>query len=260
MKNTKRMINWLIAGGVAIAMVTSLAAQTANERTGQVVRLKGAARYSTGNNIWQPVKLGMVLKAGYIVQTAQDSILDIVLGEAGAGTGASRSPVSDKLSYQPTAEQDVIRVWADTALAFDKLAVMNTGAEQVTDTQLDLRSGRIFGTVKKLSAASRYEIKIPNGVAGIRGTIYTLTADGVLQVLVGSVVIAWTGPDGVAHTQVVNGGQQFDVRTGELTTISNRTEMLNAARAAGTGRRAPTTFVVDHTVYYVSPKTSSSSD
>lgn len=254
MKNTKSMINWLIAGGVAMAMVTSLAAQTANERTGQVVRLKGAARYSTGNNIWQPVKLGTILKAGYIVQTAQNSILDIVLG-AGE-SGASRPPVADTLSYQPTAEQDVIRVWEDTALGFDKLAVMNTGADQVTDTQLDLRSGRIFGTVKKLSTASRYEIKIPNGVAGIRGTIYTITADGVVQVLVGSVVIAWTGPDGVAHTQVVNGGQQFDVRTGILSTIPNRMEMIRAAKAARIGPNTPPqTFVVDHTIYYISPRT-----
>jgi hypothetical protein len=259
MKKTEKMIKWLIAGGVAMAMVTSLTAQTGNERVGEVVRLKGAARYSTGNNVWQPVKLGTKLKAGYIIQTAQDSIADIVLVAAGeTSKSGSQIAVGESLSYQPTAEQDVIRVSADTALAFEKLSVTETGADQVTDTQLDLRSGRIFGTVKKLSAASRYEIKIPNGVAGIRGTIYTISADGVVQVLVGSVVIAWTGPDGVAHTQVVSGGQQFDIRSGVLSPIPNydQKSMVMAAKASRIGPNTPPQqFVVDHTIYYVSPRT-----
>lgn len=256
MKLTRKMINWLIAGGVAMAMVTSLTAQTAKERTAQVVRLKGAARYSTGNNIWQPVKIGTTLKAGYIIQTAKDSIADLVLGEPAKGQGP-KPGLGEGLGYQPVAEQDVVRVWEDSAVAIEKLTVMETGADQVTDTQLDLRSGRIFGTVKKLNAASRYEIKIPNGVAGVRGTIYTISADGVVQVLVGSVVIAWTGPDGVAHTQVVVGGQQFDVRTGLLSPIPNynQKEMVKAAKAARIGPNTPPQqFVVDHTIYYVSPR------
>jgi len=67
---------------------------------------------------------------------------------------------------------DVIRVTSDTVLAIDKLSSVNTGADKVTETELDLRSGKIFGAVKKQSAASRFEVKIPNGVAGIRGTIF----------------------------------------------------------------------------------------
>jgi len=260
MKLTKKMINWLIAGGVAMAMVTSLAAQTTKERTATVVRLKGAARYSTGNNVWQPAKVGTVLKSGYIIQTAKDSIADLVLGEPLKARSAGPAP-SDSIGYQPVAEQDVVRVWEDSALAIEKLSVMDTGADQVTDTQLDLRSGRIFGTVKKMNAASRYEIKIPNGVAGVRGTIYTISADGVVQVLVGQVVIAWTGSDGVAHTQVVMGGQQFDVRTGLLSPIPNfnQKEMVKAAKAARIGPNTPAQqFVVDHTIYYVSPRKGSS--
>src|SRR5206468_9073375 len=121
----------------------------------------------------------------------------------------------------PKAEQDVIRLMQDTVLALDKLAVVDTGADQVTDTQLDLRSGKIFGTVKKLSTASHYEIKLPNGVAGVRGTIYTISSSGVVQVLVGQVVISWTAPDGTVQTVTVNGGFQFDASTGLITPIPN---------------------------------------
>ena len=70
-------------------------------------------------------------------------------------------------------------MWENTLLGIDKLTVTQTGADVVTETQLDLKAGHIFGMVKKMSAASKYEVKIPNGVAGIRGTVYDISAEGV---------------------------------------------------------------------------------
>ncbi len=63
---------------------------------------------------------------------------------------------------------------ADTVLAIDKLLISNTGVDAVSDTELDLRQGTIFGNVKKLSATSQYLIKIPNGIAGVRGTTFII--------------------------------------------------------------------------------------
>jgi len=248
MKQTRKLFNWLVGSAVVLAMVTSLTAQTVQQRTGQVVRLKGAARYSTGNNIWQPIKVGTTIKAGDIVQTAADSYMDILVGEAGVSGQPAIGPV---VSYQPTSEQDMVRVFEDSVLAFDKLTIMNTGADEVMDTQLDLRAGKIFGTVKKMSAASRYEIKLPNGVAGIRGTTYTVTAAGVITVHSGSVVVSWTGADGKAMTQVINAGYQFDLRTLVMQAIppGTQTPIIPAAATV-----AAQEFVVDKTTYYVSPK------
>src|SRR5439155_16866129 len=126
----------------------------------------------------------------------------------------------------------------------------------VTETQLDLKAGRITSNVKRMSAASKYEVKIPNGVAGIRGTIYDITAEGVVRVSAGSLVLAYVGADGTVVTQVVMGGQQFDSRTGQITPIPdfNVNEMQSTAKSARVGPAAPkATFVVDHTIYYVSP-------
>lgn len=247
MKQTQKLINWLVAGGVALAMVTSLTAQTAKERTGQVVRLKGHARYSTGNNVWQPVKTGTIIKSGYIIQAAADSFVDVVLGETGAVP--SRLVVGDTISYQPKTEQDVVRVFEDSVIAFDKLTIMKTGADEVTETQLDLRAGKIFGWVKKMSTASRYEIKIPNGVAGVRGTTYSISAVGVVEVFTGSLVISWTGPDGKPMTQVVNAGYWFDLRTLLLAPLPpDQKPAVHAAMPMAAQRLA-----VDHTLYYVSP-------
>ena len=57
MKLTNKTLTWLVAGMVSIVLVAGANAQTTKERTGKVVRIKGAARYSTGNKIWQPLKV-----------------------------------------------------------------------------------------------------------------------------------------------------------------------------------------------------------
>jgi hypothetical protein len=259
MKQTNRIMNWLVACGLALVMTASLSAQAATDRSGKVVRIKGAARYSTGNNVWQPLKIGQTLKQGTLIQTAADSHVDIVFGEAGKVTPvravANPSSGGGGGGYQPKAEQDVVRIQADTVLALDKLSVIDTGTDKVTDTQLDLRSGRIFGTVKKMNASSRYEIKLPNGVAGVRGTVYQVSAEGVLQVLSGSLVISWTAADGTVMTQTVNGGYQFDARTGLITPLPQAImdEMRRMAVLGTAVRSEPTTFIEDDTIYFVSP-------
>lgn len=256
MKQIRPLISGLIACGIAMAMITSAAAQTAQDGTVKVVNVKGSARYMmSANSTWQPLKVGTMLKPGAIVQTASGSFVDLVMNnpavvESGGGSA------SDVAYYHPKAEQDALRLFENTVLAIDKLTVEQTGSDQVTETQLDLKHGRIFGTVKKLSAASKYEVKIPNGVAGIRGTIFYLSSDGVLTVLTGSVVLAWVGSDGTPVTQVVTGGQQFDAKTGQITSIPEPMlkEMIRLAKIFRFGPNTPPTiFTVDHTVYYVSP-------
>jgi hypothetical protein len=170
-----------------------------------------------------------VLRAGTIVQTSteQGSYVDLALGDANAPV-MSASPVAFKpfipnsrLAYQPTAEQNVVRLWENTALGIDRLSAMQTGADTVTDTQLDLKAGHITGNVKKMSASSKYEVKLPNGVAGIRGTVYDLTSDGMVKVLVGSVVMAWVNPkSGEVVTKVVMGGQQYNSSLEQTVTVT----------------------------------------
>jgi hypothetical protein len=159
--------------------------------------------------------------------------------------------------YQPKTEQDAVRIFENTVLGIDKLTVDQTGADTVTETQLDLKAGSIFGAVKKLSAASKYEIKIPTGVAGIRGTIYFISADGVLRVLTGSVVLAYVSADGSVVTQVIAAGQQFDLRNAQFSsaTGSALNDMRSLAKNFSPGLRWPPTILIpDHTLCPVSPK------
>ena len=119
--------------GVALAMVTAVAAQTVKEGVGTVVRIKGAARFSTGNDVWQTLMVGMVLKPGTIVQTASNSVVDIVLGEAQAVD--QKRPVGEMLYYQPETDRDAVAwLFEDSVLAIDKLTTTETGVDVVKET------------------------------------------------------------------------------------------------------------------------------
>jgi hypothetical protein len=166
-KNTpvKRLTLWL--GVLAVAVATSpLMAQTQQGKA--VVRaLKGTASYATDGANFQPLKVGTVLPPGSTVKTGADSLLDLFLGNS-AG---------------------VVRLVENTTLALDKLAITDTGADTVVDAQLNLPAGTMLFNVNKLSAASKYEIKVPNGVAGIRGTKGRISANSYIVLLEGSMVM-----------------------------------------------------------------------
>ena len=262
----------ILSGIIALAMVTTLSAQTAQDGLAKVVSLKGAARFMavTGAE-WKPIKVGMVLRPGALIQTAADSYVDVVLNntkatqglgsaltdEPASGAAASASASASDDGYKPKAVQDAIRIFENSVLSVDKLTVTQTGADTVTETQLDLKAGRIFGTVKKLSAASIYEIKVPNGVAGIRGTIYLIGAEGVVSVLTGSVVVSYVS-NGTVITKEVPAGFQFNPATGQVTQITNPVlkQIMKLAKAFDKYVQVPaTTYVHDNTVYNVSPTT-----
>jgi FecR protein len=227
MKVNRNLLNTLLACGIALGMVSSLAAQNADLAVAKVIRLKGAARYATGPNAGKLLKVGDIIRPGSVIQTADKSRLDFVLGDPAAEAAPRNAAAAASLSYQPTVEQNVVRMWENTLLGFDKMSVIQTGADEVSDTQLDLKAGHIFGMVKKMSAASKYEVKVPNGVAGIRGTIYDISAEGVVKVLSGSVVLAYVGPDGTVVTQVIMGLQRFDAPSNSLRPLpdTDKTDM-----------------------------------
>jgi hypothetical protein len=225
MKQIRPVISALVACGIALAMATSLSAQTTQQGVAKVVRVKGSARFMSSNNSWQPLKNGALLKSGTVIQTASESYVDIILynPDAVASPLSTPSAPTDTLgpSNVPKAEQDAIRLFENTVLSIDKLTTADTGVETVQDTELDLKAGSILGTVKKLSAGSKYEMKIPNGVAGIRGSVYCLSAQNTLAMLSGTGFVSYfpAGGKGDPSVQQVPAGQQFDCRTGVMSPI-----------------------------------------
>lgn len=254
MKYTRSVLTGFMACGLVLAMVSSALAQTTKEGAAKVVRIKGSARYSTGGGVWQPLSVGDVLRPGTTIQTDRDqgSYVDIVLGEGRvpviSGSAGSTAPVlgnyATSRGSKVIAQQNTVRLFENTMLGLDKLTAVDTGADLVTETQLDLRAGRIVGNVKKQSAASRYEVKLPNGVAGIRGTVYDISADGRIRVASGTVVLSTVDSNGKVKTVVINGGNEYDPRTDQILPLSADviSEIMSSATAihgAGTVYTTP---------------------
>lgn len=268
MKQNHNLLKSLVGCALALALVSTATAQGAMDGAAKVVRVKGPARYTTGNNVWQPVRVGDVLRPGTVVQTSTEegSYVDLVLGDGNAAVpqpvtyrpGIPDSMASSAISFRPSSEQNVVRIWANSAMGIDKLSAMQTGAETVTETQLDLKQGRITGNVKKMSAASKYEVKLPNGVAGVRGTLFDIQAIGIVKVYVGSMVVAWVDPKTQnVTTQTVMGGQAYDAPNNQVSPLSpasmNELQELSLSLLVTQGVVTPTSLASDHTVVGLSP-------
>jgi len=158
---------------LACALTNPLQAQTVPGKA-EVRAVKGAAVYSAAGGPSMPLKAGTVLGPGSTIKTGANSTVDLFLGNS-AG---------------------VLRLTENTTLSLDKLTLTDTGADTAVDVQLGLPEGTILGNVNKLSAASRYEIKTPNGVAGIRGTRFRMSSNSFIVLLDGTLVYVYVPPGG----------------------------------------------------------------
>lgn len=168
----------------ALGFTTVTAAPSQGKAT--VVAVKGEAQYSTGG-AWQPLKAGMTLMSGSVIQTADGAEVDLDMGPSG-----------------------VLKVESGSTVSIDKLTVEKTSADTITETQIDARKGKIAGKTKgSLSSASRYEIKTATGVAGIRGTTFSVGADGTVSCSSGGPVMVAAFVNGQLVTVPLNAGQKL---------------------------------------------------
>ncbi len=187
----------------ALGFTTVTAAPSQGKAT--VVSVKGEVQYSTGG-AWQPLKAGMTLMSGSVIQTADGAEANLDLGPSG-----------------------VIKVESGSTVSIDKLTVEKTSAETITETQLDVRKGKIAGKVNKQSTASRYEVKTPTGVAGIRGTTFSVGADGTVSCSSGTVIAAYVDANGNVQTFEIPAGKKYVPGTGVVPMSQAEIDALNAA-------------------------------
>jgi hypothetical protein len=205
MKQFRLSLGYFVA--LAAALLLQATANAEVKHNSAIVRaVRGAAQISNdGGKNWSNAKVGARLKANSMIKTGADGQTDLFLGENGP----------------------VVRVRENAQLGIDKLDSEDTGIEKVIETQLDLKSGQILGNVKKMAAASKYEVKTPMGVAGIRGTQYAISADGTVTVVEGVVVVVYVINGQIVPAITVNAGQTVTPPVGggnaTLTAISAQT-------------------------------------
>jgi len=264
MKHTKVPI-FAALSGVVLSLAVGAFAQSIHPGVATVVRVAGEATYSVGDGKWHPLVAGKLLAAGAVIKTGPDATVDLVLGKTISMPQASPVPnrISDAsddavrglVSYKPSVEQNTVRMTGGTILAIDKLTVSDTGVDSVSDTELDLRQGAIYNSVKKLSGASQYLIKIPNGIAGVRGTLFYISATGECAAYKNSIVLSIIGSNGKPDTVVVGEGTRYSPQTGSTTPLPP--EMINQLdqifSALRTTYQEIVNFTFDSTTCRISP-------
>jgi hypothetical protein len=251
--------------GLVLSLAASVSAQSIHPGVATVVRISGEATYTIGDGKWHPLVAGKILAAGSVLKTGPDSTVDIVLGKTVPMPQATSVPnriseaaddaVRGYVSYKPSVEQNTVRMVGNTILAIDKLTVSDTGLDSVSDTELDLRQGGIYNSVKKLSGASQYLIKIPNGIAGVRGTLFYIEASGKCSAFKNSLVLSIIGSNGKPDTVVVGEGSQYNPQTGKTSPLAP--EMINQLdqtfSALRTTYQGIVNFTFDRTQCHISP-------
>lgn len=155
----------------------------------EVVKVTGNATTTDAKGNTKSIAAGMALGTGDSITTGAGSTVDLNLGING----------------------DYLRVDPDTTLKIDALDIANVAQRTVT-TQLNVNRGAITGNVvNKLSLASKYEIKSASGVAGIRGTKYSVkVANGrITRLVVTSGVVSFTQGGVTITIDATNGPKAY---------------------------------------------------
>lgn len=214
-------------GGALLNLGLPASAQGVAPGYATVIRVKGEASYSLDGGAHKFALVpGKFLEAGSTIYTSDDGVVDLILGKAvdlpqAAWTPqrislAVDSPVRGLISYKPSAEQNAVRVMPNSTLGIDKLTTTSSGADTVSDTELDLKQGGIYASVKKLSPAAQYIVKTPTGIAGVRGTEFsiTLNPDGTIKEVAvyktfgdEGLVLAITSAGGTTETYTIKDGE-----------------------------------------------------
>ena len=192
--------HWLSGGLVKclallalVALATSAGAADTHAGWAKVRYIVGHPEYQkAGTPTWQKLERYMILHPGDSVRCNAESHADLIIGLNNGN----------------------VQVSPNSEVLLDKLTLTFTGLETIHDTKLTLKSGAMYGNVNRMPTGSKYEVKTPKGIAGIRGTRYLIYADGRLVVTEGCVLYSVLQPDSTFKVFEVCAGYAYDPATG----------------------------------------------
>ncbi len=131
------------------------------------------------------VKAGDSIAEGQTITTGPESGVEIWLGDNG----------------------QLLRISENSSVTVEELKLIKDGGNTDAITTLNLKQGGLVGDVKKLSAASKYNVKHAQGVAGIRGTAFAIIP-GLGVICNSGTVVATFTVNGVASAPITLGPNQ----------------------------------------------------
>lgn len=125
-------------------------------RTAGITDLNGTVEIKTSSADWMPAQKGMILNAGDTIRTKPGSWAVVNLD----GNGETAS-----VEVKENSQMRLAELFADKQAATES-------------TLLDLALGQILVKAKKLhSEKSRFEIKTPTSIVGVRGTTFSVSVE-----------------------------------------------------------------------------------
>ncbi len=170
-----KILSLLLTAALACAGM-GLRAQTAGQGTVTVRGLIGSATYGTAGLPAAPLLLGTVVPIGSVIKTAPGAAVDLLFN----------------------CKAGVVRLLQNSTLSLDKFSASDSTPGGAVDIQLYLIEGSMVGFDKKLSNASKYQIKVAHGIADVGGSKYRIDAQGYLVILDGIALFAFVPPSGEA--------------------------------------------------------------
>jgi hypothetical protein len=157
--------------GLAAGLVVQWPAQ-ASAGLAEVLAIAGSATYQVSTNPPLPVRSGAKLPQAVLVRTGPGSALDLGLGKR-AG---------------------VVRLAQNSSLLLEQLGGEPGQAATPVQVRLYLLEGTLLGVRNDLSLSDRFEVKTPQGIAGVAAGQFRIEARGYLVVLSGKMLYAHAPP------------------------------------------------------------------
>lgn len=142
----------LIASAAAVAIAEDV------KRTASIKEINGTVEIMAVEGQWSPASVGMLMNQGDSIRTKADSWA--------------------VLNVDGIAETATVEVKPNSSM---KLAMLVKDEQAVTEnTLLDLSLGEILIKAKKLhSEKSKFEVKTPTSIVGVRGTTFSVNVEAV---------------------------------------------------------------------------------
>ncbi|MDO8525797.1 MAG: FecR family protein [Candidatus Omnitrophota bacterium] len=148
----------VICVAILSLFISSAVFSAETKRTANVISFTGQPSLkSAGQNDWTSVAKGMVINEGDTLKTGKDA--------------------SARVNVDSKGEAAIVDVSPGSNLTFTQL-LKNTenGTEK---TMLDLALGEVLIKAEKLRGDSKFEVKTPTSVAGVRGTKFSVKVEAI---------------------------------------------------------------------------------
>ena len=154
------MIKYVLVTILVAAVAITAVAFAAEKRTAQIISIDGSAEIKRAEqSSWTAASVGMILNEGDAIKTPPKAWVLLNIDEGRVGT---------------------VEVKGDSQMMITELTA--TPETQTSATLLDLAIGEVLIKARKVHGeGSKFEVKTPTSVVGVRGTAFSVKVEAVKE-------------------------------------------------------------------------------